>query len=316
VHYDSLLANLTHPDGTLGRGAGWERYIYRAVERFSERMDLWDRWEQIRFGDDEYEGENGDRGGELFLEDHRAEMLAGARVLWKPREDYEALMRMRAVEGHGAFQAEKQNEPLDPEHCLFAESSFRYWDDPRNPRYKDEDAVLRGLGYRARIYGACDPSLGRHPGRGDYSAIITIVKNRHTDRIYVIGADTARRSPDETIERIVQLSRIYEYETMVVETNQFQELLADQLEQALQKRGRYIYLERVEHRSHKQTRIQSLQPLISHGKLWFSRRHQTLLEQLRQYPLGAHDDGPDALEMAVHEALDLSHDAGAYQILM
>ncbi len=25
----------------------------------------------------------------------------------------------------------------------------------------------------------------------------------------------------------------------------------------------------------------------------------TLLEQLRQFPLGAHDDGPDALQMAV-----------------
>ena len=39
----------------------------------------------------------------------------------------------------------------------------------------------------------------------------------------------------------------------------------------------------------------------------FSRRHHTLLEQLRQYPLGAHDDGPDALEMAVSEALDPSY---------
>ena len=29
------------------------------------------------------------------------------------------------------------------------------------------------------------------------------------------------------------------------------------------------------------------------------RRHVGLLEQLRQFPLGAHDDGPDALEMVV-----------------
>lgn len=33
-----------------------------------------------------------------------------------------------------------------------------------------------------------------------------------------------------------------------------------------------------------------------------SRRHQILLEQLRQFPLGKHDDGPDALEMAIQMA--------------
>ena len=43
-------------------------------------------------------------------------------------------------------------------------------------------------------------------------------------------------------------------------------------------------------------RIQRLQPLISSGALRFSRRQVTLLEQLRQFPMGAHDDGPDALE--------------------
>ena len=49
-------------------------------------------------------------------------------------------------------------------------------------------------------------------------------------------------------------------------------------------------------------RIQSLQPLISSGTLRLSRRHNTLVDQLRYFPLGAHDDGPDALEMAVSAA--------------
>jgi hypothetical protein len=30
-----------------------------------------------------------------------------------------------------------------------------------------------------------------------------------------------------------------------------------------------------------------------------------LLDQLRQFPLAAHDDGPDALEMAVHSSRQL-----------
>jgi hypothetical protein len=39
--------------------------------------------------------------------------------------------------------------------------------------------------------------------------------------------------------------------------------------------------------------------LVRSGTLQLSRRHTTLLEQLRLFPKAAHDDGPDALEMAV-----------------
>ncbi|MHC4091607.1 MAG: hypothetical protein ACYSVY_15280 [Planctomycetota bacterium] len=41
-------------------------------------------------------------------------------------------------------------------------------------------------------------------------------------------------------------------------------------------------------------RIQKLQPLIKSGTIRFSRRHRALLDQLRQFPKAAHDDGPDA----------------------
>lgn len=308
LHYDALLANLTHLDKTPGRGAGWDSRVYRAVENFSERMDLWDRWEEILYGDGEFERESGERGAELYLEKHRGEMRKGTKVLWPQLESYESLMRTRAVEGRGSFQSEKQNEPLDPEQCLFKESSFRFWDDVKDPKFEDVVDLLYRLGSNVRIYGACDPSLGKRHGRGDYSGIITIAKDTKTNRLYVIDADIARRTPDATINRIVQLSRIYDYEGLAVETNQFQDLLADRLEERLRESGRHIRIERVEHTSHKQSRIESLQPLIAQGVLWFSRRHNTLLEQLRQYPLGAHDDGPDALEMAVSEALDPSHD--------
>lgn len=46
----------------------------------------------------------------------------------------------------------------------------------------------------------------------------------------------------------------------------------------------------------------SLQPLIQSGMLQFSKKDVALLEQLRTYPRG-HDDGLDALEMAVRMAL-------------
>ena len=51
IHYDSLLANLTAPKKARGKGGGWEGHKYQAVESFTERPDLWDKWESIFLGE-------------------------------------------------------------------------------------------------------------------------------------------------------------------------------------------------------------------------------------------------------------------------
>ena len=51
----------------------------------------------------------------------------------------------------------------------------------------------------------------------------------------------------------------------------------------------------------KQMRIRRLGPLLSQRRLRFlknSASTRLLVDQLRDFPAGAHDDGPDALEMA------------------
>lgn len=58
----------------------------------------------------------------------------------------------------------------------------------------------------------------------------------------------------------------------------------------------------INNKTNKQARIAGLETLVTQGLIVFSRRHQILLEQLRQFPLGKHDDGPDALEMAIQAA--------------
>ena len=42
----------------------------------------------------------------------------------------------------------------------------------------------------------------------------------------------------------------------------------------------------------------TLQPDVKNGYILFRRDQTLLLQQLSQFPLGAHDDGPDALEGA------------------
>ena len=42
-----------------------------------------------------------------------------------------------------------------------------------------------------------------------------------------------------------------------------------------------------------------LEPLVENGALRFMRHQRLLIEQLEQFPNGANDDLPDALQMAV-----------------
>lgn len=311
VHYDSLLAKLTDPRLQRGKGVGWNRRLYQAVERWSDRSDLWDQWEQVRFGEAEFEGEAGPEASAAFFEKHRQDMLSGAEVLWPEHESYLQLMILRADEGRLSFQSEKQNEPLDPEQCIFSEASLKYWDD----QYADPTELLRAIGPNAQIYGACDPSLGRRASRGDYTAIVTVVQHRKSKELYVIDADITRRKPNETIQRIVALVKTYGHRGLAFESNQFQEVMADQLRQALKDAQRVLTPTLVNHSTHKATRIESLEPLVNSGRLRFSRRHQLLLEQMRQFPLGAHDDGPDALEMAVTLAMSRRVIGGTYPVM-
>lgn len=122
--------------------------------------------------------------------------------------------------GRAGFQAEKQNEPLDPDLCRFAEARLHF----RDPQYDNERALIAGEGDGC-FFGACDPSVGRRKNKGDYSAIIMLYRSEETE----INTVIARRSPDQTIERIVPCAGRYSFEEFVVETNNFQNLLVGNL---------------------------------------------------------------------------------------
>jgi predicted phage terminase large subunit-like protein len=206
-------------------------------------------------------------------------------------------MAMLECDGTDTFYREKQNEPLDPDTCIFREENFHYWDH----EYESPQQLIQSLGKDTRISAACDPSMGK--GRsGDYSAIIIVAKDKRDRVHYVIAADIARRTPDQTIEKIIEYCRIYPIAGFAFEKNQFQEVMLDNLTKRAQQAGVPFHGRPINSHTNKQARIAGLETLVTQGLIVFSRRHQILLEQLRQFPLGKHDDGPDALEMAIQAA--------------
>lgn len=283
LHYDSLLAK------TLSNPA-YRSIKYKAVIRFSQADDLWQQWETI-FTD----LSNDDRESDAlaFFQEHKAAMLEGTQVLWEEKLSYYDLMVMRVSEGEASFNSEEQNEPINPDDCLFMEEWFDY--------YNEAEVNFGDPAFD--FFGFIDPSLGKTK-RSDFSAIVTLAKHKASGYMYVVDADIERRHPDRIIadvlakERWLRASFGHGYRKLGAETNQFQWFLKEELAKASAKAGLYLPIEEVQQTSDKVMRIQTLQPDVKNKYIKFNRRHKRLLEQMTQFPMGAHDDGPDALEGA------------------
>lgn len=291
LHPDSLLAGLTQREGA----PGWITRIHRAVLSFSSRPDLWERWAAIYSGREDHLGQTGPDGAEAHYQEKREEMLEGAEVLWPEREDYLELMKIRLHDGQASFDSEKQNQPINPEECYFTDADFHYWDD-EYPTAMDLFEAMDGHGI---FYGACDPSMGHEGKRHDDAAVVTLLKDERTGVMYVVDAVIRRRRLLELIQDIIDLHRDRHFDAFGMETNQFQQFLSEELDRQSRACKAYVPVIDITNTRDKAGRIQRLQPMISTGRIRFSRRHTTLLQQLKQFPLAAHDDGPDALEMAV-----------------
>ena len=88
---------------------------------------------------------------------------------------------------------------------------------------------------------------------------------------------------------------------LAVETNVFQVVLKDMLEEISRRERLFIPIRGVKNFADKTARIASLSALIENGTILFRRDQRLLIEQLIEFPKGSHDDGPDALEMAVRQ---------------
>ncbi|MEG2634608.1 MAG: phage terminase large subunit, partial [Oscillospiraceae bacterium] len=226
-----------------------------------------------------------------FFELNKAEMLSGTEVLWEQKLSYYDLMEMRLTEGDAAFNSEEQNEPINPEDCLFNEEWFEYFE----PHELDLSEK------HWRFAGFVDPSLGRSK-KSDYSAIVTVAQNTDSGYMYVVDADIERRHPDrildDCIAKAIWIMDEYgqKYYKFGAETNQFQWFLKEQLVKESARRGVYLPIVEVQQTSDKVLRIQTLQPYIKNKYIRFRKNQKRLIEQLKYFPMADHDDGPDALE--------------------
>lgn len=278
LHYDSVLNRILSTKG-------WKRVRFKAILRMPDNMALWDEWENIFLSED---GDD-DTLSDLFYQQHKAEMDKGAVVSWLARPIL-YLMKIRASDGHSAFDSEYQNDPISGDDAIFA-NSIQYWAELPN------DLIY---------FGALDPSMGKAGASRDPSAILVGGYHRATGKLYVVEAQIKKRVPDLIIEDVIRLHTQYNCHRWFVETVQFQEFLQTELIKRSAARGKPVPATATKPNSDKMLRIESLQPHIANGLILLHRSQSTLETQLRHFPKADHDDGPDALEMLWRNAVSSS----------
>jgi predicted phage terminase large subunit-like protein len=266
LHHDAVLARCM-------RNKMWRAVRFQAVIRWPDRMDLWDQWQEIILN------EGPDEADEFYAA-HQTEMNGGAEVSWPDMRPLVELMRIRARVGAAAFASEYQNDPTDAENAAF--KNIQFWVRERRMWV---------------FFGACDPSLGKHSGRGDPSAILVGALDRETGILDVAHADIRRRLPDLIIEDIIAAQAEYRCLSFGVEAQAFQFFLFTELIKRSAARGVAVPAVEIVNHTDKTLRIQSLEPHVRNGLIRLRPNHSTLISQLEQWPMADHDDGPDALEM-------------------
>lgn len=210
-----------------------------------------------------------------------------------PLLDAAEIESMRRDLGDRSFQQEGLALFVDTQGVEF---SGYYFQSPKF--WFDELPAERDVEFRAI---GLDPSKGRSD-KSDYSAIVMCTLNKE-GHVFV-DADIERRDVMTIAEATVNIAAHFRPHGLVVESNQFQELLLPLMKPLAEQRGvDYSRFFPIHNGSSKISRIRAfVTPYLCRGQLHFRRGShgaRLLVEQLKQFPTGRHDDGPDALEMAL-----------------
>ncbi|MCR8843092.1 phage terminase large subunit [Paenibacillus sp. SC116] len=282
VHHEALLIQV------LYKRSDFKSKVYRAIIEWPVRMDLWEACRLVYVNSDVPPAQRAKEARELY-ELNKTEMDRGTVVLWPEAQSLWKLMTWKWDNGSKAFNTEYMNNPVDEESMIFNPEKFAYWDG------KDIEFSSREFDF----FMGVDFAMGKT--RGDYSAVLTVAKNRQTGTLYVVDAYGERVHPDEFLKVIVKKVMQYQPANIAAEAQAAQEFFVHKLKEALRKAGypAHSRVKEIHQRTRKDLRIEALLPDIENDSIQFSRKHALLIEQFELYGSGAHDDLPDALTMAV-----------------
>lgn len=263
---------------------------FRAIERLPDRMDLWERCQEIMLNEDKPAEEEASGRGEVlethelpsyrFYQANQADMDAGAEISWPQVRSLFWLMRQRAKNAR-AFGTEMQGEPRSDEDKVFAPVQF----------------FVSRLSHWI-MFGGCDPSMGRGE-KSDPSALVAGAWDREKKRLHVVEAAIKRRVPSKLEADLIDFQREYRCLAIAFENNNAYEHSRQTFIQAGLDHADPIALPLVgiTETVDQEVRIESLEPFITDAfdpRIVFSPALTQLLAELDSWPekqSGHHYDG-------------------------
>ena len=227
-------------------------------------------------------------------------MDVGSVTAWPARYPLYLLM-CEWAENERSFAQERQNDPHNPAATEWP-ADFFDWD---GFWFTDWPAEIK---LRCT---SLDPSKGLDAKIGDYSAFVNIA--RCGQGYWWIEADLQRRPVTNIARDAIGIITRFEKETngrldgFVVESNQFQTLLKDLILTEADKHKLILPIYEFNNLVPKDVRIRRLTSDLNRRMMRFRRTPGTMLlvEQMKEWPGGAFDDGPDSCEQARRLAVEL-----------
>lgn len=211
-------------------------------------------------------------------------------ALWPERWPAEVMERRKRQAGHW-WASIYQGNPKG--------SSMSNWPDAYFTNIWAEDDEFPDPKECYISAGFLDPSKGKNARKGDYQAIIWV---GYKNGIFWFDSHIDRMPIPKMVRTYVEWNRDRKTAFVGLEANAWQDLLADDYWQVCQDIGynadRPILVNQT---VNKQVRIERLGKWFDQRLIRFRRSasNELLVNQLKQFPYGQYDDGPDAMEAAI-----------------
>ncbi len=232
----------------------------------------------------------------------------GALVsVWPTRFPTKVLLRKKVLLGGTIFGAEYMNDPRDPETQVFNPNEFTYY----------APLELEGKELVRILY--VDPSKGKK-GKGrkksDFSGMGDVLVDRSTRITYVLDGRRKRLTPaaakNEIVNWYIETLRMSPTAQLWIEENSFGDILGENFQDELRRRGVDRAVNTLLHTTEKEARLERLSIRIETGGVRFPQKWQQedrrpeWFSEFEDFPAAAHDDTIDALESADHIGMTAS----------
>lgn len=269
--------------------------FHGAVINEPTNPQLWEKYCEIYARSEDMDEPN------AFYEANKEALEDGIELAWPWRWTYRALMHEKVNMGTRAYNSEFRNLAFSEDEQFFfpdnyAKFHFTYENGSTFVNYGDLKIDIRDL----VIVGAWDVSMGKNR-RSDYNSVVVVGKYEKTGHIFVLDEYSTKEPAHKFLEIVTKKIAQWRITTFNVETiNAYHEFYRQLQDKARELGLNYCHINDIKsHKSSKEQRIESLEPILHNKTLVLNDRHTILLDQMAQYPFGDHDDAIDACQIAV-----------------